>query len=281
MPTQPDGYRRSLAFRWPERVPWSVLGPEFIGVWGRPNGKFQPEHIEIAGQSGSGKTYFMGTILQQRALARGSSSILVMTKPDDDTVPLLGWPVVNSWTELRRYRWAVYWPRTPEQGEKREQYHEAKLYEMLSRLWHPGANVVIGFDEVGYIEELSRRLKKQLRMMWREARSGAGISMIAMKQRPIGVNRDQHSETRWKIVFPPADFGDVDRFAELLGPPADWVPVLDSLHQPNHEFVIRNSFTRDAYISWIDEELFPIPGQVHQRPEPGLPQYTGSGRRRT
>lgn len=259
----PDGYRRSAGFVWPEEVPWSVLGPEFAQVWGRKDGKFEPEHIEISGQSGSGKTYFLGTILQERASARGSQTILLATKPWDDTIDLLGWPVVDDWRGIKKNRQSIFWPKTQLKGEAREKYHENKIYELLSGLWVPKANTVIAFDEVGYVEELSARLKKLIRMYWREARS-QGITMGAMKQRPIGVNRDQHSESRWKGVFPPADQGDMDRFAELLGTRRDWAPVLDSLDQEKHQFVLRNTVTKAAYITWVDTELAPIPEQVKQ-----------------
>ena len=257
-----DGYTRSVSFVEPERVPWSELGPEFIAVWGRPGGKTMAEHVEITGQNGSGKTFLLSTLLQQRAKYRNSSEILLATKAADDTIGLLGWPVVDSWKDLAKYRQATFWPKTQKIGEEREAYHEAKIYDLMSRLWTPGANTVLAFDEIGYVESLSKRLQKLIRQYWREARTH-GITMIAMKQRPVGVVRDQHSESRWKAVFPPADRGDLRRFAELLGAPRDWAPVLDSLDQERHEFVLRNSVTRDAYITWIDTPLKPLPAQSH------------------
>ena len=36
----------------PERVPWSEIGEDFINAWGRPDGKLEPEHVEITGQTG-------------------------------------------------------------------------------------------------------------------------------------------------------------------------------------------------------------------------------------
>jgi hypothetical protein len=249
---------------WPERVPWSELGPQFIQAWGRrQGGKHEPEHAEITGQTGSGKTYLLATLLQQRAAARGSSSVLVATKQTDATIQRLGWPVVDDWRGIKKNRQSIFWPHTHLQGDAREKYHEKRIYELLSRLWVPEANTVLALDEVAYAEDLSARVKKMIRMYWREARS-QGITLLAMKQRPIGVVRDQHSESRWKFVFPPADRGDVERFAEMLGAPRDWVPVLDDLDQENHEFIIRNSVTKDAYISWIDVDLAPIPDQAHQ-----------------
>jgi hypothetical protein len=184
--------------------------------------------------------------------------------------------VIGSFGELRKFRQAVFWPQTKEQGEARETFHEERIYELLTNLWQPDANVLLYFDEVRYLEGLSRRLRKQIRMFWREGRSH-GISIIAGAQRPIGMTRDQHSESRWKAVFPPADQGDMQRFAELLGRWQDWRPVLESLDQTQHQFVLRNSFTKDAYISWVDRDLKPLPAQQNQR-DGSVPEHL-TGRR--
>ena len=252
-------------FALPEYVPWSVLGPAFIEEWGHDeNGKLRGEGMEIAGQTGSGKSYVLATILQQRAERWNTAEIVILTKESDDSIPLLGWPIVYKPEDVRKYRQCIFWPKTGAQGEAREQYHEEQIHALLSSLWMPDANVVLAFDEIGYAEELSARLKKQIKMYWREARSH-GISIVAMKQRPVGVSRDQHSESRWKIVFPPAHQADMEAFAELLGRRGDWQPVLESLNRTKHEFVIYNSFTKDAYISSIDTELKPVPAQVNQK----------------
>lgn len=254
-------------FVWPQEIPWSELGPDFIEVYGHDeNGKLQDEHMEATGQSGSGKSYSIATILQQRAARWNTAELAIVTKQTDDSIPLLGWPVVTSYTELQeqKYRQAVFWPQTTAKGEDREKYHEQVIYELLSGLWpEPGkrANIVIYLDEVRYLESLSGRLKKLIRMYWREGRSH-GISLIAGAQRPVEMVRDQHSESRWKLVFPPADEGDMQRFAEMLGRWKDWQPVLESLDQTAHQFVLRNSFTKDAYITWIDSDLRPLPSQT-------------------
>lgn len=266
MPTRPDVQVEV------EALPWSVIGPTFIQAWGRSRGKSQPEHVEITGQTGSGKTYFTGTILQERAAWRGTSEILIATKPDDDTIPRLGWPIVDTWAGVCKYRWSVFWPRTTAVGEARKKHHEQKLYELLERLWHPHANTVVAFDEIRYVEKLSARLKELVQMYWREARS-QGIPIVAQAQRPVGMVRDQHSETAWKVVFPPADEDDMERFAQLLGPPHQWTPVLEDLDQQRHEFVIRNTVTKEAFVSWIDTELRPIPAQRDQEPTERTPPY--------
>ena len=51
-----------------ERIPWSELGPEFIAVWGRPRGVNQPEHLEILGPTGSGKSFFLVQILHEQVV---------------------------------------------------------------------------------------------------------------------------------------------------------------------------------------------------------------------
>lgn len=261
---RPAADSRIARFEWPERVPWSVLGPEFARTWGRSGGKFEPEHGEITGLTGSGKTYLLATLLQERAAARGSAEILIATKKADKTIHQLGWPIVDDWRGVKKYRQVVFWPQTKARGKARKEFHRKKIDDLLSRLWVPDANTVIAFDEIGYVESLGGDIKDVIQMYWREARS-QGITLLAMKQRPIGVVRDQHSETRWKFVFPPADRGDMDRFAELLGSPRDWAPVLDHLDQEAHEFVVRNAVSKDSFISWIDYELRPVQAQANQK----------------
>lgn len=270
----------------PEEIPWSELGPEFIEIWGHDDsGKLRAEHWEIEGQSGAGKSYVAGTAMQQRAQRWHTATLAVITKQTDDSIPLLGWPEVTSFRELRerKYLQAVFWPRTTLKGEEREKFQEAAIYELLSELWpKPGemANIVIYFDEIRYIESLSRRLKKMIRMYWREGRSH-GISIIAGAQRPLEMVRDMHSEARWRAVFCPADEADMERFAELLGPPRDWEPVLRSLDQTLRQFVLRNSFTGDAYITWIDVELRPLPSQSEKGQRPGGPEHIYGTRKKS
>ena len=267
-------------FQWPEQVPWSELGPGFLEAWGHDDrGRMHAEHWEIEGQSGSGKSYLAATAMQQRAQRWGTAEIAVITKNTDDSIPLLGWPQVASWAEVKKYKWCVFWPQTPAKGEEREAHHEAKIYELLSGLWpdsNEQANVVLYFDEIRYLESLSRRLKKMVRMYWREGRSH-GISIIAGAQRPLEMVRDMHSEARWRAVFCPADEADMERFAELLGPARDWEPVLRSLDQPLRQFVLRNTFTRESYITWVDRDLHPLPSQVNQKPR-GTAAAAGRGR---
>jgi|SRR5215469_3889243 len=247
-PTAPGGQQI-------ERVPWSVLGPEFASVWGRADPSDpQPEHVEIIGMSGSGKTYLLLKILQERMLVRKSHITLVVTKRSDRIIASLGWPVVREVRDVSRYRVCVFWPQTNLIGRARRAYHETKIRELLSSLWQPEANRVIAFDEIAYIESLSPDVKELVSMYWREGRSN-GLTVVAMKQRPQGIQRDMHSESNWTFAFVPKDRNDAERFAELFGSKRDWLPVFEQMDPDNHEFLVRHTRTRVAYVSWVDEPL--------------------------
>lgn len=266
----------SPGFQRPEELPWSVVGPDFIEAWGHDeDGKPRAEHWEIEGQSGSGKSYLAATAMQQRAEKYGTGIIAAVSKSTDDSIPLLGWPEVASFADVRKYRQMVFWPKTTLKGQDREKYHEARFFQLLSSLWpDPGEMtwMVLYLDEIRYLESLSRRMKKLVRMYWREGRSH-GISIVAGAQRPLEMGRDMHSEARWRTVFQPSDEADYERFAQLLGPPRDWEPVLRSLDNQAHQFVHRNSSTKRSIISWIDTVLRPLPSQSQQQQQPTSSQH--------
>ena len=241
----------------PERVPWSELGPYFIDAWGRSDeSNPQPEHWEIVGPTGSGKTYLMLTALQDRDRTRKSGAVLIVTKADDEIFSRLGWPVVSKVDEVVGHTNVVFWPRTGKTGTARAEFHGLHVQGLLDKLWRPGANTIVGFDEIGYVQDLPGDLKRTLQHYWREGRS-LGITVVGMKQRPQGALRDMHSETYWTAAFAPKDRSDAERFAELFGHKRDWLPVFDGLDATQHEFILRHSKSREAYISWVDTPLTP------------------------
>ena len=271
-------YRHDPDFTFPERVPWSQLSPGFTEAWGADEkGRYDPEHLEAVGPTGSGKTYTICKMLQDKIKAGGGVSaggqpeqssrgsnhpklgaVIVCTKPADKTILRLGWPVVDSLGEAsdKKLRAFVFWPRTSRMGTARREYHEAKIAGLLHELWQPNANMIVTFDEVGYIESLSGEMKALVQQYWREGRS-QGITVVASKQRPQGALRDMHSETYWTVAFKPKDRADAERFAELFGAKRDWLPVIDSLSLERREFLIRHTRSRESYISWVDEPLVP------------------------
>jgi nucleoside-triphosphatase THEP1 len=261
-------------FRPPPREPWSVLSPTFISEWGRDEkGRPDPEHVEIVGPTGSGKTYLMCKMLQERVTARNSAAVLICTKPADKTISLLGWPIVDSLARARddKLRAFVFWPKTSRMGTARKQYQEQKITGLLHELWRPDANIVVAFDEVGYVESLSGESRALVQQYWREGRS-LGITVCAMKQRPQGALRDMHSETYWTVAFKPKDRADAERFAELFGAKRDWLPVIDSLSKQRRDFIIQHTRTDESFISWVDDPLKPA-----AKPERETPHWWRSG----
>src|SRR5215475_771151 len=254
-------------FRWPERVPWSELGPDFLSAWGFEPPRGKREHLEVLGPSGSGKTFLVETILQdhyREAERQRSSSgrkhvetgaVFVVTKTDDDIFRELGWPVAQSVGEVRDTN-LIYWPKTGKKGLARRAFHDQAVSGLLDHLWQPKANTLVAFDEVGYVEGLSGDTRARVQQYWREGRA-LGIQVVGMKQRPQGALRDMHSETYWTAAFAPKDRSEAERFAELFGHRRDWLPVFDSLDPERHEFLLRHSKTREAYISWVDVPLRP------------------------
>ena len=250
----------------PPRAPWSAVRESFLGAWGYPEGKFNPEHLEILGPNGSGKTYFEATILQERVKLRGSAVIFIATKPVDATITRLGWPVVDDWKGVTKNRQSIFWPRTELLGEQWVAYMAAKIEDLLARLWRAKAKVILVFDEIATSEELSTRLKLIIKRYWREARS-VGITIVAMKQRPQGIQRDMHSEAAWIAAFKPKDEEDAVRVAQIMGGRKRWLPVLMGLDRDRHEFVLLHSRTGDAVITWVDIPLRPAaqPKRGHYR----------------
>jgi nucleoside-triphosphatase THEP1 len=239
-----------------ERRPWSVLGPEFIAAWCRPNGKFQPENLEVIGQNGSGKSFLLVQILVEMVRRRSSSVIYIATKQADKTIAAMGWPVVDSWREVRQHEQVVFWPKTSRTGKARKAYQAAKIQELLDNLWGGDANTIVVFDEFAYVESLDQDLKDTLQMYLREGRSH-GICCVAGKQRVQGVQRDMHSESVWTVIFPIKDRDDRLRAAELLGGRAEWMPALSSLSKARHEFLIQYQPEDSQYISWVDAPVDP------------------------
>jgi hypothetical protein len=247
-----------------DRVPWSELAREFAETWGRADAKDpQPESMEVIGMNGSGKTLFVCKAVQERMLVRHTPTFILQSKPDDQTVVKLGWPIISNGDvkKAKQERWSIFWPQTNATGRARKLYQADLFRDMLNSLWHKNANCVVVLDDVGYIQGLTcsdgEPLNPIIEMFLREGRS-CGITMVLLKQRPQGAKREMHSETYWTIAFRPKDEDDIERFAQLFGNKKAWMPVIDQLDLDKHEFVIKSTRTGLAVISWIDTPLRPL-----------------------
>jgi hypothetical protein len=268
MTIQAPDWRRDAGFTEPERVPWSVLGPEFAATWGHADpGDFQPEFIELIGQNGSGKTHLLGKIFQERAYVYPERAhILFGTKADDKTLFKLGWPVVGDWKGVQDHRCCIFWPQTRLLEAERDKFYETRIADVLKRLWVKDSNTSVALDDWGYLDTLPR-VKRLLAQFLREGRS-MGLDTTAMKQRPQGSNRLMSSETHWTIAFAPKDRADLERWSELFGSRRDWMPVFDRMDGTRREFLIRHNRTKMSAISWVDEPLLPADpdkGRGHRR----------------
>ncbi len=237
---------------YPDRVPWEELGPDFLDAWGRPHGNFQPEHVEILGQTGCGKTYFEKHILTERVRLRNSAVVILLTKPMDKTLAQLDWPVVTSWPPSQwndKNRQVIYHARSEGLSKAARARQAEKVEELLDKLWHPDANVVLAVDEIAYVEQ-ELGLRTHMTTYFREGRT-LGITVVASTQRPAGVSRVVHSETAWAVAFAPKDEEDAERVAQILGDKRHYRDVLMDLDREKREFVLVHNLSREAYISHI------------------------------
>lgn len=235
----------------PERVDWDQLEPDFIEAWGYPRGEFMPEHLAIYGPNGSGKSYFEKTILLRRAELRGSHAVILATKPADSTLQSMGWPIVTTWPpgHGEKYRRVIYQATARNlraDGKVRQRQAVEHLFESL---WRPNSNIILAVDEIAYVEQ-DLGLRTLVTRYYREARA-LGITIVAGTQRPQGVSRWMHSESKWKIAFAPADEDDCDRVAQVLGNKLYFRTVLNSLDTEKREFVIVHTLTKQCFISHI------------------------------
>lgn len=248
-----------------ERVPWSKIAQEFAEVWGRADPSDpQPEHVEVLGINGSGKTLWMGKAVQERMIVRRTPCIILQSKPADATIERLGWPIITNGDFRRaiKERWSVFWPMTTATGIERKNYQAIQFRNMLNALWRKDANTIVVFDDFGYIQELiapdtREPLAPIVQMYLREGRS-CGITNVLLKQRAPGSRREMHSETQWKIGFATVDEDDQERVAEIFGNRKAYMPVIKSMDADKHEFLIKHSRTGLEVISWVDTPLRPV-----------------------
>lgn len=262
-----------------ERIPWSKLAQEFAETWGRADSKDpQPEHVEVLGINGSGKTLWTAKACQERMLVRHTPVVFLQSKPADGTIMKLGWPVINNGDikKVARERWSIFWPNTNATGRARKYYQADAFRNLLDALWHPNANIIVVYDDFGYIQDLvtsdGEPLAPIVQMYLREGRS-AGITNVMVKQRAPGSRREMHSETIWKVGFATLDQDDQERVAEIFGDRKTYVPIIRSMDPDKHEFLIKHGRTGAQFISWVDTPLRPI-----QRPKRDAPQKPLSNR---
>lgn len=248
----------------PERVPWSQLAQDFAETWGRSDPEHpQPESVEVLGIQGSGKTYWVCKAVQERMIVRRTPCIILQSKPDDETIINLGWPIYShgEYQKALKDPWCVYWPQTNALGRARRVYQADAFRNLLDRLWRPQANTIVVWDDIGYIQSLftsdGESLNSYIEMFLREGRS-VGLTNVLVKQRPQGAKREMHSETKWTVAYKPKDEDDQERFAQIMGNKKRYLPIFQDMDLKKHEFLIKHFVSDIEYISWVDTDLRPL-----------------------
>jgi hypothetical protein len=233
----------------PERVDWRELGPHFLRSWGYPRGKRMPEHLEILGQTGSGKSFFERTILVERARLRGSHIVVVATKPADATLAGTGWPIITKWPPDYGKNQVIFWAKAKGLDRAGLAQQKARIADLLNRLWVPNSNIIVAFDEIAYLDS-DLGLRTPLVRYYREGRA-LGITIVGSTQRPQGVPRYMHSESGWSVFFAPKDEEDAERMAQVAGSKRIYMPILMELNREKFEFFMVRNLTGENYISAI------------------------------
>jgi hypothetical protein len=214
-----------------------------------------PEHLEILGPNGSGKTYFQDQVLMMRARMRASNIVLLSTKAADDTLHGLKYPDGKPWVTIKKWPppygkdQCIYAARTSGFGAEGRAKQRASILDLFNQIYVPKTNRILTLDEVGYLQQ-ELRLGTHLNTMFREGRA-LGLTLVTNTQRPVGTTRYMHSESPWKVAFRPEDEDDAKRVAEILGNRKKYVPILMDLNAQRHEFLMLYAKTGQSYITHI------------------------------
>ena len=229
-----------------EKIKWEDLESEFLGSWGRPNGKIGAEHVSIVGPTGSGKSNFQTYVLKARNQLRNSHALIIATKPADGTLKKMGWPIIRKYPpEFGKHERFILWPKATRNAAESKYIAAKTIDECLTDIWVEGSNTIVAFDEIAYVEQ-ELKLKTIIERYWREARS-LGITIVATTQRPRNVSRYMWSEPTWLVAFRPDDEDEAKRVAEIIGGRRKFTNELLDLDE--YEFIITKRRSRESYVS--------------------------------
>lgn len=182
----------------------------------------QGEHVAIVGQTGSGKSVLGVSLCKVVGSRMGtdrrpSRVVILGTKPRDDTLTSLGWPIIKKWPPAYGQEHCIVWPRggDPDTAATRQR----RIFLPLMNTIYQEGGQTVNIDEAGYFEDPQPHglgLKTVMGQYWTNARANK-LTLIAATQRPRHVNRSMWSEPSWIFIFSPDDEDDLKRVAELSG----------------------------------------------------------------
>lgn len=215
-------------------VPWPDFLRAFMAAW-KPNIGGKAQHVSMVGPNGQGKTHLALRLLQARHEVRGAHVVILATKPRDQTLTALGWPVIRRWPPGYGQETVIYWPKRPKGASAREAINAQRLAfrPVLADLFESGRRTVY-IDEAAYFAQ-DLRLEDELRQLWQMGRS-QDLIVVAGTQRPTGVPRPMFSEPAWFFAFRTADEDELRRVSEIGG--VDTKALRSIMRtMPPHEFV--------------------------------------------
>lgn len=197
-------------------LPWEKFAEMFRGA------HKQGEHVAIVGPTGSGKSVLGLSLCKIIGARMGKDRrparvVVLATKPRDDTVSSLGWPVIKKWPPSYGQEHVIVWPRggPPDTETSRQR---AVFRPLLNTIYQEGGQTVC-IDEAFYFEDSppdGLGLKGVMTKFWTNARSNK-LTLVAATQRPRHVTVSMWTEPSWVFIFHPDDLEDLKRVAEMSG----------------------------------------------------------------
>lgn len=220
----------------------------------------QGEHVALVGQTGSGKSVLGLSLCKEIAKRKGDDGrparvVVFGTKPRDDTMSSLGWPVVKKWPPSYGQEHCVVWPKSSNPETAAAQQRRV-FRPLMNTIYHEGGQTVY-IDEASDFEESPPEglgLSVQMKQYWTKAR-GLKLTLIAGTQRPRNVRREMWSEPSWVFIFAPDDEDDLRRVAELSGAKDEVFDICENLG--GYEFLCirrqRDMGVKRLYVSKVEK----------------------------
>jgi energy-coupling factor transporter ATP-binding protein EcfA2 len=220
----------------------------------------QGEHVAIVGPTGGGKSVLALSLAKIVAARRANDGrptrvVVFATKPRDDTVSSLGWPLIKKWPPSYGQEHGIVWPRPGGDPDTIAAKQRAVFRPLLGAIYHEGGQTLV-IDEAAYFEETPPNglgLSAAMAQYWTSARS-LKLTLIAATQRPRHVTRSMWSEPSWVFILRPEDEDDLLRVAQLSGAKHQVLELVPELG--GHEFLCvrrkRGEGRRQLYISKVE-----------------------------
>jgi energy-coupling factor transporter ATP-binding protein EcfA2 len=226
-----------------ERAPWD----DFIEDFTRAHKL--GDHVSIIGPTGEGKSTLGLAILEERKEARDSHIVIIATKPKDETLSRMGWPIITQWPPSYGQNQVILWPRFGSDPESAPMKQRKVIQPALVSIFNDGSRVVY-FDEAWYLDE-KMKLGGMIDQYLTQGRSNQ-LTVIIGTQRPRNVPRTIFSEPAWVFFFRTRDNDELKRVSEIGGS-VDTAMVRDEIQSlEKYEFLCIRKDTGEMVRSKVE-----------------------------